>query len=76
MDEINRAPAPRRRGRPRTPNPRRKQNTIHVTLTDEERATILAAARFLGRDHSVCTREWAVQAASRLTHPTESTGAG
>lgn len=61
----------RPRGRPRKLNPRSSKNTIHVTLTDIERATIDAAARLARKAPAVYAREMVFSAAS-LTQSTES----
>ena len=65
----------RTRGRPRKLNPRSSKNTIHVTLTDVERATIDAAAHLARKPPAVYAREM-VFSAARLTQSTESTRAG
>ena len=60
------------RGRPRKLNPRSTKNTIHVTLTDIERATIDAAARLARKPPAVYAREMVYGAAS-LTQESQST---
>jgi hypothetical protein len=65
----------RPRGRPRKLNPRSSNNTIHVTLTDVERAIIDAAARLARKPPAVYAREKVFSAAS-LTQSSESSSFG
>ena len=65
----------RPRGRPRKLNPRSSKNTIHVTLSDVERAIIDSAARLARKPPAVYAREM-VFSAARLTQSMESTQPG
>lgn len=67
------APKPRR-GRPRKEHPRRAANTVHVTLSDEERGKLKDAAWSSRKELAVFIREAAIAAAS-LTNGSESPGA-
>jgi hypothetical protein len=59
------------RGRPRKAHPRRSANTVHVTLSDEERGKLKDAAWSSRKDLAVFIRDAAIDAAN-LTHTPES----
>jgi uncharacterized protein (DUF1778 family) len=65
MDEPATCPKPRR-GRPPKANARHAKNTIHVTLSDLERAAIAEASRVDGKDEAVYVREVALSAARNV----------
>ncbi len=65
MDKEAHAPK-RKPGRPPKPNARHAKNTIHVTLSDVERAAVDEAVRVSGTEAAVFVREAALAAARKI----------
>jgi uncharacterized protein (DUF1778 family) len=68
MEAASDDPKPHR-GRPRKEHPRRAANTVHVTLSDEERGELKDAAWAARKDLAVFIRDAAINAANLTRAP-------